>query len=113
MENEIKKVIAAAKELSLLMSAHPVTRRYEENLSAMQQDAKSMDLLNRLVSAGKRLHDKAQSGGQVRLDDEGAGRRLQAELAENSLVKEFISSQKEYLKLVQTVIEKIRNPDDI
>jgi cell fate (sporulation/competence/biofilm development) regulator YlbF (YheA/YmcA/DUF963 family) len=111
MNDEMKKIIAAAKDLSRMLSEHPVALRYGENLSAMNRDAEARDLLDRLIRAGQKLNEMAQGGGDMRLERSEENERLCEELAGSGLVKEFIASQKAYLKLVQAIIEKIRNPD--
>lgn len=112
MSKDLEQVIVKAIELSHLIQKHPATVRFEEARELMQKDVKSQQLLDRLISLGKILNEKAIAGEEAFIEENEEMMELKIQLEKNSLVKSFISSQKEYLGLIHTLIEKINNPDE-
>jgi cell fate (sporulation/competence/biofilm development) regulator YlbF (YheA/YmcA/DUF963 family) len=112
MENNIEHILEKARELAALVKQHSITKRYEENLLMMRDDEKSQQLLSKLITMGRELHEKASRGEEVALDNSAEHRILREELEGNELVKSFIRSQREYLEFTQKIISRIQNPEE-
>ena len=110
MNNDYSHIITKARELSSLLKAHPITKRYEESLEKMKQDHKAQDLLARLVMAGRDLSEQARQGGGASLEHSSENALLEEEFQNNELVKEHILIQKEYLEMVAQMQDHMRNP---
>lgn len=111
MDKEIQDILIKADELSQLIRRHPVGMRYEECIAALKDDRKSRELLYSLIEIGKRLGGIRESGSEISPDEAERHRVIDSELRSNNKVKEFITAQKEYLEIVRTVIDRIKNPD--
>ncbi len=110
MPDTIQPIIRKAKELSASIREHETTRRYNECLLRMNNDRKAQQLYSKLIHMGKELNDRLSAGGAIEEQNSSEREMMQHELEQNTLVKEYIQSQKEYLELLNKVIEKIKNP---
>lgn len=107
---EIQPIIEKAKQLSDLISGHEATKKYNLCRDRIRNDRKAQELYTKLVAMGRELSEKIDRGetaGGVALAEHEL---LQRELSENTLVKDYILSQKEYLELLRQVIDRIKNP---
>ncbi|MBN1497379.1 MAG: YlbF family regulator [Spirochaetes bacterium] len=111
MSDEVDLIIEKAKELSASIRGHELTLRYNECLARMNNDRTAQDLYMKLVSMGKELNDIMASGGVVQRPQTSEYEIMQRDLEQNSLVREYIQAQADYLDLLKRVIEKIKNPD--
>ncbi|MBN2160483.1 MAG: YlbF family regulator [Spirochaetes bacterium] len=109
MQDEIQTIIGKAQELSALIRNHDVTRRYNDCRTRIQKDRKARELYSRLVSKGREINTAIAEGRQSE-GQTSENELLQKELEETPLVKEYISSQREYLELLKKVIERIKAP---
>jgi cell fate (sporulation/competence/biofilm development) regulator YlbF (YheA/YmcA/DUF963 family) len=111
MPDDIDFIIEKARELSESIRGHAVARRYNECLAMMNNDRKAQDLYTKLISMGRELNDIMTAGGIVERPRTLEYELMQQELEQNSLVREYIQAQTEYLDLLKRIIEKIKNPD--
>lgn len=109
MQDDIQAIIGKAKELAALIRNNAATVRYNDCRERIHRDRTAQDLYSRLVAMGRELNAAIAEG---RRSDSLTSESdlLQKELERNPLVKEYISSQKEYLELLKKVIEKIKAP---
>lgn len=112
MTESIHSIISKARELAGSIRAHEITSRYNECRGRMNNDRTAQMLYSKLVAMGKELNEQMASGGPAAPQRSSEYELLQRELEENTLVKEYIQSQKAYLDLLNRVIEKIKNPLD-
>jgi cell fate (sporulation/competence/biofilm development) regulator YlbF (YheA/YmcA/DUF963 family) len=110
MPDDIQSIIDKAKMLSSSIRNHAVTQRYNECRSRMNSDRNAQELYTNLVRLGKELNETIASGGNVERLQSAEYELMQRDLERNTLVKDFIQSQKEYLDFLKKVIEKIKNP---
>ncbi len=110
MTESLQPIIRKARELAASIRDHDITRRYNECLDRMSQDRMAQQLYSRLIAMGKELNDRISAGGEVEQQNSSEREMMQRELEENTLVKDYIQAQKEYLDLLGKVIEKIKNP---
>jgi cell fate (sporulation/competence/biofilm development) regulator YlbF (YheA/YmcA/DUF963 family) len=110
MADSIQPIIRKARELAATIREHDATLRYNECLARMNRDREAQQLYSRLIEMGKDLNDRIAAGSDIERDNTSERAMLQRELEENTLVKEYIQSQKDYLDLLGKVIEKIKNP---
>jgi cell fate (sporulation/competence/biofilm development) regulator YlbF (YheA/YmcA/DUF963 family) len=110
MNDTIQPIIDKARDLSASIREHEATRRYNECRSRISNDRTAQQLYSKLIAIGKELSDRIAAGGVIERQESSEYELMQRELEQNTLVKEFIQSQKEYLDLLNRVIEKIKNP---
>ena len=106
---EYDYIIEKAGELAGMIEKHEITVRYKESLEKMKHDAVAQRLLSELIRIGGEIKNADQTGAEL-----STGRAelsiLQDEFEKNQTVKDHILIQKEYLNLIKTVQEKIKNP---
>ena len=109
MEN-YDEIIAKAVELSELINNHEVTLKYRESLEKMQRDPVAQKLLSDLILLGQDINESLSSGKAS--DRHGAAEidLLKQEFEKNETVREHILAQREYLNLINSVQDKIKNP---
>jgi len=109
MEN-YDEIIAKARELSELINNHEVTGRYRESLEKMKGDPVAQKLLSELIVLGRDINESLSSGEAS--DKHGAAEMelLKQEFEKNETVKNHILAQREYLNLINSVQDKIKNP---
>jgi cell fate (sporulation/competence/biofilm development) regulator YlbF (YheA/YmcA/DUF963 family) len=107
MSRNSDRIKTLAAELARLIHGCPIAERYRDSLMRISKDRKSQDLLERLVAMGRII-----SGGSSASDDTGMSeyRQIQDELDTDPHVKSHLLAQREYLNLLQAVIDRIRNP---
>ncbi len=110
MTDSIQPIIEKARDLAASIREHDITIRYNECLSRMNRDRKAQQLYSRLIAMGKELNDRLSAGSVIEQNNTSEHAMLQRELEENTLIKDYIQSQKDYLELLGKVIEKIKNP---
>jgi cell fate (sporulation/competence/biofilm development) regulator YmcA (YheA/YmcA/DUF963 family) len=110
MNENIQDIIEKAKELSNCIRNHRITRNFNDFSLKMKSDSCAQELYARMVELGKEINScmLRDDGYQTAPSSEYA--LLQKDLDQTPLVKEYIRSQKEYLALLQKVIERIKNP---
>ncbi len=111
MEN-YDKIIAKAVELSELINNHQVTVRYRESLEKMQRDPMAQKLLSELILLGRDINESLSSGEASEKHGAGEVELLKQEFEKNETVRNHILVQREYLNLVNSVQEKIKNPEE-
>ena len=110
MTDGIQPIIRKARELAASMREHGITMRYNECRARMANDRKAQQLYAKLIAMGKELNDRLSSGGAIERENTSENEMLQRELEQSAVVKDYIQSQKDYLDLLNNVIEKIKNP---
>ncbi len=110
MTDAIQPIITKARELAASIREHETTIRYNECLSRISSDRTAQQLYSKLIAIGKELNDRIAAGGVIEQQNSSEYELLQRDLEQNSIVKDYIQSQKEYLDLLNKVIEKIKNP---
>ncbi len=103
--DNIAAIIKKAERLSELLENHEITLKYKQSLEVMKSDRKAQELLAKLVLLGREINGTGES---TMSPSERA--HLTAEFEANPLVREHILNEKEYLKLVTNVQERIKNP---
>lgn len=107
MSRDAEQIMAMASELAGLIRECPISRRYRESLLLVSKNRKSRELLGRLITMGRAI-----SNGEVASEGTGIweSRQIQEELDTDPHVKSHLLAQREYLNLLQAVIERIRDP---
>jgi cell fate (sporulation/competence/biofilm development) regulator YlbF (YheA/YmcA/DUF963 family) len=108
---EVTAIINKAKELSQLITEHPITKEYQTLHDKVQNDRIAQEILSRLIALGRELSEQGQQGKPVQTEQNAENKLLQIELEKNSLVKEFLQSQKTYLQFIQQIQAKIQHPE--
>jgi cell fate (sporulation/competence/biofilm development) regulator YlbF (YheA/YmcA/DUF963 family) len=111
MEEEIKGIVREAVILSDMIRRHPLAVEYQKNLARMNGDPESRRLLARLVALGKDLHDMADRSEEMVTRQSPENMELELALRSNSLVKEFIASERGYFGLLAAVHNRIAHPE--
>lgn len=111
MEN-YDEIIARAKELSELINNHEVTRRYRESLENMKGDPVAQKLLTELIVLGRDINESLSSGEASDKHGSAEIELLKQEFEKNETVKNHILVQREYLNLINSVQDKIKNPGE-
>ncbi|MCP4132271.1 MAG: YlbF family regulator [bacterium] len=112
MAEDYHVIIEKARELAELIEAHEITRKYRASIEEMSKDKKAQDFLAQLVLIGKNLNEKAARGEDPAMDSPSEKDMLQKELDSNELIRNHILSQKQYLNLIQMVMDKIKSPEE-
>lgn len=110
MTDSIQPIIRKARELASTIREHGIAIRYHETLSRIGNDRAAQQLYARLIAIGKEINDRLSAGGPIERQESSEYEMMQKELEQNPLVKEYIQTQREYLDLLNKVIEKIKNP---
>ena len=103
-------IVAKARELARMIENHEITVRYRDSVEKMKHDAVAQRLLAELVRIGGELNkisgtDAEMTTGKAELE------MLKNEFDNNTIVKDHILSQKEYLDLIKMVQDRIKNPE--
>jgi len=105
---DYKDIISKAKELSYLIENHEITKKYRETITKMSNDIAAQKLLADLVMLGRDINEQLLKGElqtkQAELEI------LKKEFEQNEIVKEHLLCQKEYLLLIKSVQDRIKNP---
>ncbi|MBN2078737.1 MAG: YlbF family regulator [Spirochaetes bacterium] len=104
---EILAIIQKAKALSEKIRAHPVSRRYAECLTLMENDPEAREVHSRLVALGEELN-AGMADGSGGASSPAEFELIREKLDNTPLVKEFILSRREYLEMMGRVLERIR-----
>ncbi len=111
MNNDYNEIILKAREISSLINNHEITKKYKETQMKIQKDAKANELLRKLIAVGAELTQDADKQGAVGNISPAENQLLMEDMEKSPVVKDFILAQKEYLNMLNLVIEKIKNPD--
>ena len=106
---EYDHIIEKAKELASMIKNHEISLRYSDSLEKMKRDAASQKLLMELIRLGAELNNSANSDIEPVMGKAEA-EILKSEFDNNKLVKDHILIQKEYVDLIKTVQDRIKNP---
>ena len=107
--NEYDHIIDKARELASMIKDHEISLRYRDSLEKMKQDAISQKLLMELVRIGGELNNSADANSEP-IVGRAESEILMNEFYNNKLVKDHILVQKEYVNLIKTVQDRIKNP---
>ncbi|HOD14339.1 MAG TPA: YlbF family regulator [Spirochaetota bacterium] len=110
MQEQVSIIIEKARDLAGAIREHEITKRYNECRADMNGDRKARDLHSRLVAMGREINEKIARGETIGPEPSSEHEFMRQELENNRLVKDYIQSQKEYLDLLKSVIERIKNP---
>jgi len=109
IENEYEHIIEKAKELASMIKNHEISLRYSDSLARMKQDAVAQKLLMELIRIGGELNNSTDADTEPVMG-RAESEILKNELYNNKLVKDHILIQKEYVNLIKTVQDRIKNP---
>ena len=107
--NKYDHIIEKAKELALMIKNHEISLRYRDSLVKMKQDATSQKLLMELIRIGGELNNSTDADNEP-IMGRAESEILKNEFNNNKLVKDHILIQKEYVNLIKTVQDRIKNP---
>ena len=110
MIDEIKHIIKKTDELSDLIKTDPIFLRYNESIQELKGDSKAQEILNKLISLGKEISDQDESiapGYSTAAEQ----KVLEEELVKHPVIKKHLVAQREYISLLQAVIQRIQNPE--
>jgi cell fate (sporulation/competence/biofilm development) regulator YlbF (YheA/YmcA/DUF963 family) len=110
MQERYRAIIDKARELAASIKGHEITRRYAACRAGLNADRKARDLHARLVAMGRDINERMARGETIGTEPSSEHELLRRELEDSSLVKDYIRSQKEYLDLLKSVAERIKNP---
>ncbi len=111
MDTGIEGIVSKAKVLSEMIRNHEVSLRYTRCVDLMKADARARELHSRLVSLGSEINARIAGDGGVDTQAMSEFELIRQGLEETPLVKEFITSRREYLEMIRQVLEKIRGTD--
>jgi cell fate (sporulation/competence/biofilm development) regulator YlbF (YheA/YmcA/DUF963 family) len=111
ISSQYEDIFESARDLGLLILEEPSVQRFREIADLLNEDERSVDLLNRLISIGKELREHPEATGEALSDMVEEFEWVKAELENNELVKNYITLQKEYVELLTAVLEKVKTPD--
>ncbi len=94
-------------ELAKQIAESPINVRYRESLKRIASDMQSRELLEKLIVMGRDISDGSFASGDMAKSEY---RQLQEALNADPLVKKHLLVQREYLNLLQSVMDRIRNP---
>ena len=109
--NDISKIIEKANTLSKMIEENEITIKYNESLEKMKHDVKAQELLSRLVMLGRDINEKILNNENPMLEAQAEKEILMQQLEENTIVKEHILIEKEYISMISQIQEKIKNPN--
>jgi cell fate (sporulation/competence/biofilm development) regulator YlbF (YheA/YmcA/DUF963 family) len=103
-------IVEKAKELASMIENHEITVRYRESVEKMKNDATAQKLLAELVRLGGELNSMDENNTSASTARTELA-LMKDEFENNKTVKDHILAQKEYLDLIKTVQDKIKNPE--
>ena len=92
-----------------MIKNHEISLRYSDSLTKMKQDVTSQKLLMELVRIGGELNNSKDTDCEP-IVGRAESEILMNEFHNNKLVKDHILIQKEYVHLIKTVQDRIKNP---
>jgi len=110
MQDQIRAIIDSARGLAASIKDHEITKRYAACRAGMNADRAARDLHARLVAMGREINERMARGETIGPDQSSEHEMMRRELEANVLVKDFIRSQREYLDLLKSVVERIKHP---
>lgn len=109
MDKNVELIIAKTKELSALIESHEISKKYNELKTRVSQDNKSRLLLEKMIILGHELSSTDEDQIKARAAE---NELIRQEFNENGLIRDFIIAQKEYISMLKTVGERIKNPEN-
>jgi cell fate (sporulation/competence/biofilm development) regulator YlbF (YheA/YmcA/DUF963 family) len=110
MQDQIAAIIETARDLAGAIREHGTTKRYNECRADMNEDRKSRDLYARLVAMGREINERIARGETIGPESSSEHEFMRQELEGNPLVKDYIKSEREYLDLLKSVVNRIKDP---
>jgi cell fate (sporulation/competence/biofilm development) regulator YlbF (YheA/YmcA/DUF963 family) len=110
MQDQFRAIIEKARELAASIREHEIMKRYAACRSGMNADRKARELHARLVAMGREINEQMARGETIGPGPSSELEMMRRELDDNALVKDYIRTQKEYLDLLKSVVERIKNP---
>ncbi len=110
MQEQFRTIIEKARDLAGAIREHDLTKRYNDCRAGMNGDRKARDLHSRLVAMGREINERIARGETVGPESSSEYEFMRQELEGSPLVKDYIQSQKEYLDLLKSVIDLVRDP---
>jgi len=110
MTQNYDNIIKEAKKLVTLIKNHEITTQYQTSLTEINKNIKSQELLNKLVLLGKEINDQLSQSKKISPTQTKEFESLKNELNKNNLVKTHISNQNAYSKMLQEIIDLIKDP---
>ena len=106
----VEEIIDKAVELKSLINENHITISFEEGKKAISNDAEAQKILSKLIQTGEKLSQTIYNqDSRENYSEELA--LLEKEMEAHPVVKEFLTHQKQYLNMLQLVIEKIKEPE--
>jgi len=110
MTSAYPEIIEQAESLVDLIKEHEITISYQKSLAEIGQDKDSQELLKKLVLLGKDINDRIAAKEKVSPDQSKNFELLKSQLDKNNLVKEHIKNQNQYTKMMQEILNLIKDP---
>lgn len=108
MTEEIALIVQKARELSVMIKGHEISKKYSESLYNISRDRKAQNLLSKLINLGRTLTEGYPAGAHQ--EDSAEQMLLKAELEECDIVKQHLVIQREYLNLLKNILARIKDP---
>jgi len=102
-----QEILDAARALGKRIATHDAARKFEECLTKLGADRDAQRLLNDLNRHTGLVAEKEQKGQPIEVDDKRKLEKLQSEVVQNSVLREFQILQMDYLDLMRKVDEAI------
>lgn len=102
-----EQIYAKAEELSELIKDNEIYAKYKQAYDNLQANEEARDIHSRLIALGKELSEIGAKGEAVQAKHSAENALLQEQLEKNSIVKDFLTSQKVYLNLIKLIQEQI------
>ncbi len=110
MSDNYENIIIMARELSDMIKSHEITIHYNASLELIKKDKSAIELLEKLVIYGRELNEQHARGCEIMPESSQEVQLLRDELDKNVKVKNHLLCQKEYLNMLQEVMNRIKNP---
>jgi len=102
------EIIKEAQELSESINNSDIFKEYQERSREIANDVEAQNLLQKLYQVGQELSGVETDDSILKSASEKD--MVTKELDNNQKVKDFLLAQKQYINLMQQVVENIRNP---
>ena len=106
MSSTIDDIATKAIELSRLIQSCPITQRFNESLNSLAGDKNAQRILDELYVYGRNV----SLGSSADMLKSAEYQQLKNELDKSPLVKKHLLNQREYLNLLQGIMDRIKNP---
>lgn len=99
-----------ADELAEMIRRHPLAVRHDRLRAEVNADARSRELLERLIRLGAMIDRTARSGAAAEIDAEEKA-DLEKSLENAATVRAYVETRRELVALVAAVMDRVRNPE--